>query len=151
MRPKISSCLLCVLPLVWVAGCSSGPENAAGSGSAKVDVVSAADLSVLEDDEAQRYREARRAQETALADTSDVVARADEASVEELESAMSTLNAALLRAHAVVVYLRNHKIRGKKSIIAEISGGNARVRTAFNALLVHHPHPTAGMLDMGGN
>lgn len=144
--------IMTALLLLASAACSGedGAISADPEPRGAVATAAAVVLDTLDEEDADRYRKARKAQREALEKTRGVVQEAETASIDELEDAMGVLNAGLLRGKVELTRLRNEKLRGKKKLIAELRELNIEIEAAFNSLLAYHPDPSVDMLDMEG-
>lgn len=81
-------------------------------------------------------------QEDVLADTAELVARAESAAVEDLEVGMKKLNDVLLRGRQEVSYMRNLDTEEGKSRMEQLRTAMPLIRGAYDKLLAQHPDPT---------
>ena len=149
MRRTVSGYLALAALSLALVSCADGGSGAVPGGEGEV--TAPADLSGLDAGQLERYQAARKVQQEALDGTRKMVERADSASVEELEEAMGILNSALLQGRVAINRVRDEKPPGMKSLTQELRRSNKQIRTAFNALLVHHPDPSTDMINMGGD
>ena len=144
MRRAVSGYLALAALSLALVSCADGGSDAVPGGEGEA--TAPADLSGLDAGQLERYQAARKVQQEALDGTLKMVARADSASVEELEEAMGILNSALLQGRVAI-----NRVRDEKPPTQELRSSNRQIRAAFNALLVHHPDPSTDMINMGGD
>jgi len=97
------------------------------------------------------FTQVREMQEAALAATADLVARADSASVEELEEGMTRLNEALLRGRQETSFMSNLDTEEALAKRKELRRANVRMNRAYAKLVEHHPNPTTDLMQLGGD
>lgn len=96
-----------------------------------------------------KFNNIRQGQQEVLSATADVVARAETASVEELEKGMKELNLVLLRALQESSYMRSLRTEEGKSRMNELRASNLLIREAYAKLMDQHPNPTPDLMRAG--
>ena len=95
------------------------------------------------------FTRVRQIQEEVLSATADVVARAETASVEELEKGMKQLNSVLLQARQESDYMRTLHTEEAKSRMKELRKASIRIRRAYEKLVEQHPNPSPDLMRVG--
>jgi hypothetical protein len=95
------------------------------------------------------FTRVRQLQEDVLKATADLVARAESASVEELEAGMKQLNGALLQGRQEFDYMRTLGTEEGKSRGKELRKASRLIQRAYAKLVEHHPDPSPNFMRMG--
>lgn len=132
---KFAVLTLCIAALAVACGPGEAEPEEAGDVAGK----SPAEIEA-------NFNNVRQLQEEALSATADVVARAETASVEELEKGMKELNLVLLRALQESSYMRNLRTEEGKSRMNELRASNLLIREAYAKLMDQHPNPTPDLM-----
>ncbi|MFQ5768397.1 MAG: hypothetical protein ACE5ID_10510, partial [Acidobacteriota bacterium] len=93
------------------------------------------------------FQAARKQQEDALVSTEKVVKEVAEASDDDIQKAMTTLNMAILSARQSIQSLRGVETPERRKRIRALREGNARLRSAYAVLQAQVPDLTPEILQ----
>jgi hypothetical protein len=89
------------------------------------------------------FQQAREVQVLVLEQASRLLAAGDNVPVPDLETGLVALNQSILQSRMAITALRKQDTDEARALMKELRDANAKVREAFDELLLQHPDPEA--------